>query len=137
HLSKALLDVYGRTCDRAVDRLPVDNSYTLGSLLGDELKPGDTLISFNYDTVAERLASRFGQPLRVAHGPASREHVTVVKPHGSTSWSRREDGHVETHGPHQQVLLDSLTADDVDQGREPLVVAAVPFKRELIHELQQ
>jgi hypothetical protein len=137
NLSKALLEVYGKSCDEAVDRLPLDGSYTLGGLLGEELQPGDVLISFNYDTVAERLAARFGKQLRTARRAEGNGRVTVAKPHGSTSWARYTDGRVETHTVDGGVLLDSLSPEDVDRGREPLVVGAVPFKSELIHDLQQ
>lgn len=136
-LCKALLAVYGRACDAAVDRLPLDDSYTLGALLRAGLEPEDVLISFNYDTAVERLAARVGHSLRVPLGPAAPGRVTIVKPHGSTSWARFPDGRVVTHRPDHGVLVDSLAPEDVEQGREPLVVGAVPFKSELIREIQR
>ena len=52
-IKKALLALYGQRCDEAV---PSDDS-TLVRLLRDEMRSGDALISFNYDTIAEELRS--------------------------------------------------------------------------------
>jgi hypothetical protein len=134
-LSKAVLEIYGKRCDDAVDHLPLDHSYTLGALLSKEVQPGDFLISFNYDTVIERLAARFGHNL-IASATVGQEAVAVIKPHGSTSWIRYEDGRVETRSATHGVLVDSLSPNDVERGREPLVVGVVPFKSELIREIQ-
>ena len=58
-MKKALLEVYGRRCDDAADQLPLTDSYTLGRLIRNELNSGDIIISFNYDTIVERLTRRF------------------------------------------------------------------------------
>ena len=49
-MKKALLEIYGKRCDDAANRLPLTDSYTLGQLIKNELNPGDIIISFNYDT---------------------------------------------------------------------------------------
>ena len=60
-MKKALLEIYGKRCDDAANRLPLTDSYTLGQLIKNELNPGDIIISFNYDTIVERLAHRLGR----------------------------------------------------------------------------
>src|SRR5262249_17522294 len=59
-LKTVLLKIYGRRCDLLADKLPLDDSYTLGRIFRTEVKPGDALISFNYDCIVERLAKRCG-----------------------------------------------------------------------------
>ena len=136
-LKKALLEVYGRRCDSAADRLPLSDSYTLGSLFQNELKDGDVLISFNYDTIAERLASNFGRQIQSVHAVGNERTIILAKPHGSASWTMdfstcRVIAASESGGP----LLDSLSPEDVDSDREPLLLGAVPIKSELIREVQ-
>lgn len=136
-LKKALLQVYGKRCDLAAEKLTVNDSYTLGHVLKNELKPGDALVSFNYDTIVERLARRFGHTMRPVCTHKKRGGIMLAKPHGSTSWimelcSRRVISASDDGGP----LLDSLTPKDVDQKREPLLLGAVPIKSELIREVQ-
>jgi hypothetical protein len=135
-LSRALLDVYGESNDRAVDRLPLHDRYTLGELLTHEVQAGDRLISFNYDTTIERLASRFGLSLQAAHAGDGSSDLQLIKPHGSTSWSKDQSGGVTTHGPQGQVLLDALPSEAVCDAFQPILVGAVPFKSELIRQLQ-
>ena len=144
-MKKALLEVYGRRCDDVADQLPLTDSYTLGQLIKNELNPGDILISFNYDTIVERLARRFGYTLLSvdAQEQERRKGITLAKPHGSTSWTldlnkivRRSPQCVIAAGENDGVLLKSLESTGVDQGREPLVLGAVPIKSELIREVQ-
>lgn len=144
-MKKALLEVYGKRCDDAADQLPLTDRYTLGQLIKNELNPGDILISFNYDTIVERLACRFGHTLLSveAQEQERRKGITLAKPHGSTSWTldlnkivRRSPQCVIAVEENDRVLLKSLKPTDVDQGREPLVLGAVPIKSELIREVQ-
>ena len=143
-MKKALLEVYGKRCDDAAEKLPLTGSYTLLELI-KELEPGDILISFNYDTIVERLAHRFGHTVLSvdAQEQNRKKGITLVKPHGSTSWTLDlnriiSDSHqcVISGGVHGEVLLNSLDPTDVDSGREPLVLGAVPIKSELIREVQ-
>ncbi len=144
-MKKALLEIYGKRCDDAANRLPLTDSYTLGQLIKNELNPGDIIISFNYDTIVERLAHRFDRTVLSvdAQEQNRKKGITLAKPHGSTSWTldlnRIISGShqcVISGGEHGEVLLNSLDPTDVDSGREPLVLGAVPIKSELIREVQ-
>jgi hypothetical protein len=136
------LDVYGSRCDQAANVLPLNASYTLGRLLSKELAAGDTLISFNYDTLAERLATRFGHTLRLAGSLSDLDlsfdppGILFAKPHGSASWAMHLSTNTITWSNDYSPILDSLSAADVDSGREPLVLGAVPIKSELLWQVQ-
>lgn len=137
-IKKLLLVVYGSRCDKAAARLPPDASYTLGRLFAEEIHPGDVIASFNYDTIAERVAANtFSRTLRAVGRSSSGAAITLAKPHGSASWSMnpftRTLRSCDTQGAP---LLDSLSAADVDRGFEPLLLGAVPIKSELILEVQ-
>lgn len=129
--------MYGRRCDRAADRLPLTDNYTLGTLLRNELTDGDVLISFNYDTIAERLARRFGRRIQSAQTNRNKKAIVLAKPHGSTSWTMDfSNFSVISASANGGPLLDSLKPKDVDANREPLLLGAVPIKSELIREVQ-
>ena len=85
-LKRAVLSLYGRRCDEAAKGVRRSINCTLAHLLRNRIRPGDTIISLNYDTLVENLARRFG--LRLAHcsGPPPKNRVRFAKPHGSTSW---------------------------------------------------
>lgn len=144
---RAILTLYGQRCDRQADRLPRDDSYTLGRILQNELQLGDRLISFNYDTIVERLARRFFHNndhlhLRQADyrytNYDGQDAIVLAKPHGSTSWILRDaTGNTIFTANDGNLRFDSLTDTDVDAGREPLVLGAVPIKSELIFQVQQ
>jgi hypothetical protein len=132
-LKKALLAVYGRRCDNRANR--ARHNCTLATLFRDELRAGDVLVSFNYDTIAERIARRCGHRLQAVR--RDRGIVALAKPHGSTSWSLDLNSRSVTWStPRGAPLLSSLTARDVDRRREPLLLGAVPIKSELIWEVQ-
>ncbi|MCY4387419.1 MAG: hypothetical protein OXC18_09990 [Desulfurellaceae bacterium] len=144
-MKKALLEVYGKRCDDAADQLPLTDGYTLGGLVKNEMNPGDIIISFNYDTIVERLACRFGHTLLSVNAQEQnrKKGITLAKPHGSTSWTldldkiiRGSPQCVIAAGENDGVLLNSLKPTDVDNRREPLVLGAVPIKSELIREVQ-
>jgi hypothetical protein len=102
------------------------------------MQAGDVVISFNYDTLIERLAKRFGHTLQSVCGASRPGTVKIVKPHGSASWcldlkSRKVISMAADGSP----LLDSLIESDVLEEREPLLLGAVPIKSELIREVQQ
>jgi hypothetical protein len=96
-------------------------------------------VSFNYDTIAERLARRLGKNVK----PAPQDEVvvanaiTLAKPHGSTSWSMQCHGALDRSAVDGGPRYDSLTLSDYEQKRSPLVLGAVPIKSELIREVQQ
>jgi hypothetical protein len=131
-LKKALLAVYGRRCDD----LRAGTDSTLAKLFCDELQPGDVLISLNYDTIVERIARDLGRPLVLTPRGACGA-VRFAKPHGSTSWTLDRKCHSVTWlSADGSPLLSSLRTSDVDGGREPLLLGAVPIKSELIREVQ-
>ena len=133
-LKKALLRVFGRRCDQLADNIS-ENS-TLARILQREIHGDDTLVSFNYDTLAERLARRFGTQLDAR--PRGGSGVAFAKPHGSVSWSLdiKVKDFVNWRSDDGAPLTESLTEEDVDAGREPLILGAVPVKSELISEVQ-
>lgn len=132
-LKKALLDVFGTRCDHLANEVRDDS--TLANILRDDVKPGDTLVSFNYDTIAERLAAMLGCQLDAR--PRGGTGVAFAKPHGSASWTLDlGKGSVEWLSSDGTPLDTSLTTGDVDVGREPLLLGAVPIKSELIREVQ-
>jgi hypothetical protein len=129
-MKKALLTVYGQRCDLKAEEVAEDS--TLYSLFERELNPGDVVVSFNYDTIAERIIRRVGRdlcPTRRCDG-----EVTLVKPHGSASWPIPQGLTLSEREP--SLMFDSLTVRDVDGGRQPLMLGVVPIKSELIREVQ-
>jgi hypothetical protein len=134
-LFRALLEVYGPRCDALADRLPLDATYTLGALLGSDLRAGDVLASFNYDVIGERLAKRFGRSISCTRGAS--DVVLLAKPHGSVSWktyiSTRTVRSCEDDG---SPFLDSLAPTVLGTGLDSLLLGAVPIKSELVREVQ-
>jgi hypothetical protein len=137
-LHRALLVAYSLADE--VERLDLDSCFTLKTALMD-LGDGDVLISFNWDTVAERIARSpsLGKKL-VASGPVLHgRSVNLVKPHGSLSW---EDGgtpeSVKWRDDHGEPLLTPMPVERVHHGEymQPLVLGAVPMKERLIKETQ-
>jgi len=138
-LHRALLVAYSLTDE--LEKLDLDSSFTLKTALM-QLGDGDVLISFNWDTTAERIADKLGKKL-LATGPGlSRHSVNLVKPHGSLSWEdggkpertiwRHDDG---------KPLLDPMDVNCVHpcpgKPMQPLVLGAVPMKERLIQETQK
>jgi len=144
-LKSALLLLYGSRCDEAAEKLTLSatkarrlfrgkGEYTLSSIIRD-IKPGDTLISFNYDTLVERLCLRRND-LNVRHAVAPADNIVrFSKPHGSASWDIHNLSGDMIDGPP---VLDSLDKDQAKSDAvNPLVLGAVPIKSELIREVQQ
>jgi hypothetical protein len=97
-----------------------------------KLQPRDTLISFNYDTLAERLAERQGIALRHSSDRIS-DAVRFAKPHGSASWNLYDLSPLKVGLP----LRDSIDEGAIKAGiLKPLLLGAVPMKSELIREVQ-
>jgi hypothetical protein len=139
-IKKALLSVYGEICDRAADALPDSGNYTLRNIVKNDLCEGDILISFNYDTLVERLAVRIGRvkQLRMVCSSHIQGVVWVAKPHGSASWSIDfKQGSLTWMEPDGGPRLKSLTGADLLNHCEPLMLGAVPIKSELIREVQE
>lgn len=132
-LKKALLAVFGNRCDLLASKVREDS--TLANILRHDMTSGDTLVSFNFETIVEHLAGRLGCQLDAR--PRGGSGVAFAKPHGSTSWTLD----LNTRSLHWLAadgtpLITSLTTDNVDAGLEPLLLGAVPIKSELIREVQ-
>jgi hypothetical protein len=132
-LKRALLDVYGRRCDQLAGQ--ISPNATLARLIAESLGAGDSLISFNYDTIAERVASTRH---RLTVGRSTSARVRLVKPHGSASWNLNcKTGDVTSCTVSGEPLLDSIHSRAVCDTIEPMVLGAVPIKSELIQEVQE
>jgi hypothetical protein len=136
-LKASLLGLYGQACDEQAEKLPLSDDYTLGEIVR-RMESGDTLVSFNYDTIVERLFKKREGDLKLRHcsGLPPSGVVRFAKPHGSASWNLRSLGHDITDG---EPALKSLNQTDVlnDPNRvDPLLLGAVPIKSELIAEVQ-
>jgi hypothetical protein len=133
-LKRAILLLYGHGCDDASRAVKRTTNCTLVSLL-KRVRGGDTIISFNYDTLVERSARKLKVRLRHGLGRVPRKEVRFAKPHGSISWRVRG-----LHPPLSGApVLDTLEEQSVVCGcsdTEPLVLGAVPIKSELIKEVQ-
>jgi hypothetical protein len=137
-LKRVLLQLYGSACDKAAALLPETNNYTLGHLCGTQLNQGDVVISFNYDTVVERVASTFHRVLVPLPSIGRGEAIGFAKPHGSVSWRMNwTTRQVEWLAREGDVAIEAMESAQVDQHHEPLVLGAVPIKSELIIEVQQ
>jgi hypothetical protein len=68
----------------------------------------------------------------------ARQGVSFAKPHGSASWTLDVNfQRVVCPQPDAVPLCDSLATQDVESGREPLVLGAVSLKSELVKEVQE
>jgi hypothetical protein len=133
-LKSALVRMYGRHCDQLSERIPPSDTCTIVAEVANKIQAGDTLVSFNYDTLIERVVKNIGSvPMR--HGmhlePGT---IRFAKPHGSTSWSIQDLGYSVTNGAP---IVDSLGHEEVENGVDPLLLGAVPLKSELIFEVQE
>ncbi len=135
-LKSAVVRMYGSSCDEISGSISTIDTCTVVEI-ANEMEAGDTLISFNYDTMIERVVSRVAKaPLR--HGSGLKpQAIRFAKPHGSTSWRVRSLPHRVTDG---EPILGSLTHEAVMNHwphLDPLLLGAVPLKSELISEVQE
>jgi hypothetical protein len=136
-IKRALLRIYGQRCDERAEHLSLEKDFRLRKVL-QEVRSGDVLISFNYDTLVERLALRMGHNPRSFHYELRSDVVNLAKPHGSTSWCLDLNARTVTSShPDGSPLLESLAETEVARSREPLVLGAVPIKSELLREIQR
>jgi hypothetical protein len=136
-LKRVLLRLYGVECDSLVARLPASDDYTLGKLLRSELQAGDVIVSFNWDTLVERLALAFHQPLASPTAAETHGSIPLAKPHGSVTWRINWiTKKVEWLSPAGALTIDAMDAARVGIMQEPLVLGVVPAKSELIRETQ-
>ena len=146
-LKSAILRLCGSKCDEVAERLALqrprrlglfhDNTFTLSRIV-HQITPGDTLISFNYDTLVERLVlKRKGLSLRHSCASAANGIVRFAKPHGSASWNLHRLSSDVLDGPPLLESLCAVQAKEHPDKFDPLVLGAVPIKSELIREVQQ
>ena len=87
------------------------------------LRPGDTIVTFNYDTLLERLLEHLGKPYAL-FDDGSRDFdyklITVLKPHGSLDWFRRSTlaAHATDRPPAPTVPFDPR---GLSAGPDPIV----------------
>jgi hypothetical protein len=138
----AVTRIYGARLNSAIQEA-VKGSGTLKEELA-RLQAGDCLISFNYDLLAEELlravSKRVVRSGRLLETGDIEDAVLLCKPHGCLSWKQR----VPENGRVVQILEHPMAEKDVDfDPREnatiqPVIVAPVPFKSEIIvPELQE
>ena len=136
-LHRALLDAYSLT--EEIERIDVHSDFALKTELM-RLREGDVLVSFNWDTIGERIATDLGKGLASCDGVIGKASVNLVKPHGSLSWEDggRED-RVKWHDNGQPLLI-PMRVDAVHPPTggymQPLVLGAVPMKERLIAKTQ-
>lgn len=138
-LRKAVLDAYSFG-DEISQLCTATAEFTLKRVLR-ELSPGDALISFNWDTLAETIVLRMlGKDLVQVPYPVTNTQVRLIKPHGSLSWEHRSDAPVhfqEGSNPRlQPMAVESVHAEPASFA-QPLVLGAVPIKSELLEEIQR
>jgi len=137
-IKRALLRLYGASCDSEADRDLEWHRCTLGDTVVNGLRENDIVISFNYDTLFERLAKRLSpHPVRMvcsSHVPGA---VWLAKPHGSTAWRfdplRRS---IVWHEADGSPMTKSIGDAELNSSCEPFVLGAVPIKSELLEEIQ-
>lgn len=132
-LRQAVVAVFGRLGERVEELFSPEASTgteTLRRVLEGVAK-GDTVASLNWDTLAESILSRLGRKL----SPHGADECRFVKPHGSLSWIRKPGQAVKTDEGGRPVLK-VPSPRDVSADAEPLILGAVPFKSELIEEVQ-
>lgn len=136
-LHRAVLDVYGPPADKEIaELLDSGQPFTLLEVI-DSLEPGDFLVSFNWDVVAERIAERRGRRLVQVPHPVLPETIAFIKPHGSVSWPHLlARGVVDIGPPPGKPRTTSMSPDQVSRAEEPFLLGAVPIKSELIQEVQ-
>jgi len=116
-----------RTLDTAQKAARQDPRWMLHVEWARRLQPGDVVVSFNYDTLAEQALEEAGVPWMYAFEgfKSGRGKVIVAKPHGSLNWKLFEAGVAPKHPDR----FTTLHADGPYDGSVQ-AVAAVAYLRE-------
>lgn len=145
-LRAALLEVYGSELLEELDGLLASGrGFTLLDIVA-EVRPGDVVVSFNWDVAFEKIAARMG--LNLVQAPhLVTTGVRFIKPHGSVSWRHYLSGECRVDkGSTSAPSTSPMQADEVishcingsaGDCVEPFVIGAVPIKSELIKEAQR
>ncbi len=135
-LKRALVRLCGTEAVDAARKVYEKTPCTIVDVLLKQVKPRDVIVSFNWDTLVERLAKKFR--LKLIHRPGRPSNkIKFVKPHGSLSW---RIGTIRPNQLNGRPLLDPLPECSIVPGitdTEPLMLGAVPMKSELISEVQK
>lgn len=135
-LKCAVARVYGDDLEHAFDQVIGKN----GSLEKEieKLEDGDTVVSFNYDLLAEKILGAKGKRVILAdpRDPAyvTAKGVLLCKPHGSLSWRKFvPEVRLPTITPFDQPIgsheIDYYPNPDAEL--QPGIIAPVPFKEEI------
>ncbi len=116
--------VYGSGLECAIEKaVKCDcGSCNLKSVF-NELNPGDSVISFNYDNLAEKMLDKCGK----------KEYILLSKPHGSLTWKQYSR---EKCGKCFELLQEPMRVCDYkyEDGTtcQPGIIGPVPYKTEII-----
>lgn len=103
----------------------------------DELNPGDSVISFNYDNLAEKMLDGCGKKWTVAHPNTLKKdtHILLSKPHGSLTWKQYSP---EIPSKGFEIQLKPMSEDEyrydpqINATCQPGIIGPVPYKSEII-----
>lgn len=120
-----------------------DGNGTLKKVI-EQLKPGDCVISFNYDLLSEKILKKTNNKRMIIANPYLdaadiKNGILLCKPHGSLNWIQR----VPEKGWAVEISEDPIEEDKIDCDQEgvttqPGIAGPVPFKSEIIFpELQR
>lgn len=134
-LRRAVAYIYGKSIEAEIENA-VNARGSVAQEIG-KLKPGDCVISFNYDLLDERILEKRHKGKWVRAYPwldfaGQEETIILCKPHGSLNWLQR----VPENGRRVQLLPEPMREDEIDYKKgatlQPGIVGPVPFKSEII-----
>ncbi len=137
----AVARVYGVALDSKIQKAAKGNGTVKKEL--EQLQPGDCVISYNYDLLAEKMLRELNKKVVMANPwlkiTNANDAILLCKPHGSLNWKQR----VPECGRAVQILNRPMHQDEIDFDPaqnatiQPGIAAPVPFKSEIIFpELQ-
>jgi len=128
--------VYGTALDSEIQKAIKGNGTVKREL--NQLQPGDYVISFNYDLLAEKILEELSRKVAVANPRLktmnANDAILLCKPHGSLSWKQR----VSERAKAVEILNRPMKENEIDFDpaqnaiMQPGIVAPVPYKSEII-----
>lgn len=102
-----------------------------------ELSPGDSVISFNYDILAEKMLDACWKKWTVACPNTLKKdtHILLSKPHGSLTWKQYSR---ESPRKGLEIQLKPMSENEyrydpqIDATCQPGIIGPVPYKSEII-----
>lgn len=135
-LKCAVARVYGTALDSEIQKAIKGNGTVKREL--NQLQPGDYVISFNYDLLAEKILEELSRKVAVANPRLktmnANDAILLCKPHGSLSWKQR----VSERAKAVEILNRPMKENEIDFDpaqnaiMQPGIVAPVPYKSEII-----